>query len=187
MDGIFSRISRENGEVVDSGGNNGNGSYGQNTFLDNGAYSISYAKGIEVYEPEDTLRDEEKIEELDTAKLDERTILTEFDEISGPIIANYPQTAEWYEQARAALEARLARQNDPEARIERKIARLEAKINSQTEKISRLQEKNEKLTGMLEKSLDFMEDVRRSPVGKMFFGKKLRKYEEDKKSLSSGR
>lgn len=184
---FFSNMSRENGEVISVSGNNGNASYYRTTFLDTGSYSISKAIGMKVYEPKDTIKDDAEIEKLESAELDPESVLAGFDETSKTIIENYPQTAEWYANTREALEARLARQNDPKARTERKIARLEAKINSQAEKISRLQEKNEKLTRMLEKALDFMETVRKSPVGKMFFGRKLKKYEEDKKSLSDGR
>lgn len=147
---LFSNMSRENGEVVSVSGNNGNASYFRTTFLDTGSYSISKAIGMKVYEPEDTLKDDAEIEKLDFAVLTPESILAGFDEKSKTIIENYPQTAKWYERTRAALEARLARQNDPQSRTERKMARLEAKINSQAREISSLRESNEKLTGMLE-------------------------------------
>lgn len=88
--------------------------------------------------------------------------------------------------------------------IAKRKAKLESAIDNQIEqkkadeikaplekKIRELEEQNRKLQNMLNKTLEFAQTVRNSPIGKIFFGKKAKEVlgdqEKDTKRLSDGR
>lgn len=180
---FFSHISRDNGIVVNSSGNNGNASYYESTHLDKGSWSIRNASGINIGVVASHNRDKE----FNPFPSTPEEVLSEFDEVSGSIIENYPNTAEWYAKTREALKVVAEKEADPEKQnkdriefLERKVARLEREKRD-------LIQRNSKLTSMLEKTLEFMDTVRKSPVGKIFFGKSLKKYEDETKRLPEGR
>lgn len=181
--GFFSNLFRENGQVILKSGNNGNGYFHRETFLDNGSYSISEANGTRVYEDRDSLGDLSQIDKLDLSELNEEQLTNEFDETSSTIISNYPQTAEWYAKTREALVKRIQKQNDPQDKTERRITRLENTIRDQEREISNLRNRNEKITSMLNKSLNFLSDVKKSPFGRIFFKKEIKEAEQNDHKL----
>ena len=100
---------------------------------------------------------------------------------------NYPGTISWYTERREALAKTLERETDPAVIEERRIKDLEEE-NARLRKANReLTTSNKKLTFMLEKSLEFMSSVRNSPVGSIFFGKKIKEYENGLNRLDEGK
>ena len=79
------------------------------------------------------------------------------------------------------------READPEKQNKAKIDFLEKKVARLEKEKKDLITRNSRLTSMLGKTLEFMETVRKSPFGKIFFGKTLKKYEDDTKKLPEGR
>lgn len=180
---FFSHISRDNGIVVNSSGNNGDRSYYESTHLDKGSWSIRNASGISIRTNSSHNIDKEFTPFSSTVE----DVLSDFDSISGSIIENYPNTAKWYAKTREALKAVSEREADPEKQNKAKIEFLEKEVSRLENDKKDLIKRNSSLTSMLGKTLEFMEIVRKSPFGKIFFGKTLKKYEEETKKLPEGR
>lgn len=179
----FSHISRDNGVVVNSSGNNGNASYYESTHLDNGSWSVRNASGVGIGEKSSYNKDGEYVPFQSTVE----DVLNGFDSVSSNVIANYPNTAEWYQATRRGVQSVAERETNPEEQNRRRIAFLERRVSRLEADKKELLAINSRLTSMLEKSLDFMGQVKRSPVGKIFFSKGLKKYEEESKKLPEGR
>lgn len=180
---FFSSIIRKvDGTIESTSGNNGNGSWGENVYLDNGSWSIKNACGESI-----STRSSIRYGVERPVELDKKSSLEEFDTNSKSIIQNYPATAEWYAKRREALEATIERETDPVLLEKRRVEALEAEVKRLTAVNRDLTNRNEKLSSMLNRSLEFMSEVRKSPVGQIFFHRKLKKYDENAKSLDSGR
>ncbi|MBR3613924.1 MAG: hypothetical protein IKL55_01960 [Clostridia bacterium] len=180
---IFSNIQRENGTVISLSGNNGDGSYYERTSLDNGSWSIGNASGIDIEENSSHSKPTAYV----PVDLSVEEALEDFDSVSKSVIEHYPQTAKWYQATRAEMQAVAEKEVDPNEQNKRKIAFLENRVRQLEYDKKELLERNSRLTGMLEKALDFMGQVKRSPIGKVFFAKGLKKYEEESNKLPSGR
>ncbi len=179
----FSYISRKDGVVVTSSGNNGNASYYESTNLDNGSWSIRDASGTSVGEKSSHSKNGEYVPFQTTVE----EVLAGFDSVSESVIANYPNTAGWYQAKREEVQKVAEKEANPEEQTRKRIEFLERRVSTLEADKKDLLARNSRLTSMLEKSLEFMGQVKRSPVGKVFFGKGIRKYEEESKSLPSGR
>ena len=180
---FFSHISRDNGIVINSSGNNGNGSYYESTHLDKGTWSIRNASGICIGTRSSHNEDEKYIQFPKTTE----EVLGDFDFVSSSIMENYPNTAKWFEKTRNGVKEVAEKEANPVKQNERRIEFLEKEnVRLEREKKELLQ-RNSRLTSMLAKALEFIEIVRKSPVGKIFFGKSLKKYEEETKKLPEGR
>ena len=175
---LYNNLSRKNGEIIFTSGNNGNGSSHRTTYLDKGNYSLSDSIGIRILGDDDYDVDSLDSEKIDSPQIDSEKLLAEFDSNSEEIKATYPITAEWYDQTRKSLLECIENQNNPTFRYKKIIEGLEKKVTL-------LQADNKHLTSMLNRSLSFIEDVRNSSVGRLFFGKKIQKYRDD--SMSDGR
>lgn len=180
---FFSSIVRKvDGTIESTSGNNGNGSWGENVYLDNGSWSIENARGESISKRSSIRYGVER-----PVVLDGKSLLEEFDTNSKSIIQNYPATAEWYAKRREALAATIERETDPVLLEKRRVEALESEVKRLTAVNRDLTNRNEKLSSMLNRSLEFMSDVRKSPVGQIFFHRKLKKYDENAKRLDSGR
>ena len=180
----FSNISRKEGRVDTFSGNNGNATGHGHISLDNGAWSIRDTRGPHIVA--DEYHNEKLDEETDAYDLDEDQILRDFDERASKIISNYPSTEPWFIRTRESVREHIERQNDPDEKEARRIQRLERKVIRLEAENKRLRESGERTATLLEKALAFIGEVKKSPAGKVFFGKKLRSLEMDSKSLSKG-
>lgn len=167
--GPYESIIRKDGELRHTSGNNGNALSWNGVFLDKGSWSIRKSEGV-------LLSGDDFLEE--PTELNGETILSEFNNISASVIKDYPKTEQWYITQRENIKRIIAREN-PVKRLEKKIEMLTNENKRLQDNNSYLVSKNSSLSKMLSKSLDFIESVKKSPVGKVFFGKRL-------KSLNSG-
>ena len=179
----FSHTSRKpDGTVEHSSGNNGNATMSTRTSFDNGSWSILNAGGADF-----TNMPYIGAKDVRTTSIDKEAILREFDENSQAVMKNYPGTISWYTERREALVQTLERETNPELVQARRMQELEEENARLTKRNRDLLESNSKLTAMLEKSLEFMSSVRNSPVGNIFFGKKIKEYEQGLNRLDKGR
>ena len=179
----FSHISRKpDGTVEHSSGNNGNATMSTRTSFDNGSWSILNAGGADF-----TNMPYIGAKDVRTTSIDKEAILREFDENSQAVMKNYPGTISWYTERREALVQTLERETNPELVQARRMQELEEENARLTKRNRDLLESNSKLTAMLEKALEFMSSVRNSPVGNIFFGKKIKEYEQGLNRLDKGR
>ena len=179
----FSLTSRTpDGTVEHSSGNNGNATMSTRTRFDNGSWSILNAGGADF-----TNMPYIGAKDVRTTSIDKEAILREFDENSQAVMKNYPGTISWYTERREALVQTLERETNPELVQARRMQELEEENARLTKRNRDLLESNSKLTAMLEKSLEFMSSVRNSPVGNIFFGKKIKEYEQGLNRLDKGR
>lgn len=176
--GLFSHVTRKDGIVECSSGNNGNGTMSTNKYYDNGSWSIQGANGPLI---------DQKDEDGNLTEVDEAKLLEDFDKMAKTMKKEYPKTKEWYDKKREELQKALAEFNSPEARFKAEMSALRKENSALKTKNEALTKNNEKLTDMLGKALDFMEEVKKSPVGKLFFRKGLKKYEESSRVLGPGR
>ena len=178
----FSHNKREGGKVVNMSGNNGNASYRETTAIDNGSWSIRNASGITLGSASSHAKEEKRTveESLDT-------ILSEFDAMSRPIIENYPKTAKWYKTKREEVRKVAEKEIDPEEQNKRRIAALEAQVTKLEKRNLELTKSLSQATTRLGKAIDFIGEVKRSPFGKMFFGRKIKTFEDDAKGLPEGK
>ncbi len=179
---LFSHNKRDGGKVVNMSGNNGNATYHETTNLDNGSWAIRNASGILLGSDSSLSGDEKKTveESLDA-------ILSEFDAMSRPIIENYPKTAKWYRTKRAEVKAVAEKEIDPEEQNRRRIAALESQVINLERRNGELTKSLSEATSRLGKAVSFIEQVKKSPVGKVFFGKRIKTFEEEEKTLPEGR
>lgn len=178
----FSHNKRDGGKVVNMSGNNGNATYHETTALDNGSWSVRNATGIILGSVSSHSKEEKRVveESLDT-------ILSEFDAMSKPIIENYPKTAKWYKEKREEVKEVAQKEIDPEEKNRRRIEALENQVASLEKRNGELTRSLSQATIRLGKAVSFIEQVKKSPVGKVFFGKKIRTFEEDSKTLPEGK
>ena len=177
----FSHKKRDGGTVVNMSGNNGNDTYHETTSLDNGSWAIRNASGIAIGSVSSLSREEKRVVE-DSLE----TILAEFDSMSKPIIENYPKTAKWYKTKREEVKSVAEKEIDPEVQSRRRIEALEAEVKNLEERNKGLSKCLSEATNRLGKAIDFIAEVKRSPLGKVFFGKKIKTYEEEAKALPTG-
>ena len=178
----FSHNKRDAGKVVNMSGNNGNATYHETTALDNGSWSVRNATGIILGSVSSHSKEEKRVveESLDT-------ILSEFDAMSKPIVENYPKTAKWYKEKREEVKEVAQKEIDPEEKNRRRIEALENQVASLEKRNGELTRSLSQATIRLGKAVSFIEQVKKSPVGKVFFGKKIRTFEEDTKTLPEGK
>lgn len=178
----FSHNKRDGGKVVNMSGNNGNASYHETTAIDNGSWSIRNASGITIGSVSSHAKEEKRTveESLDT-------ILSDFDAMSRPIIENYPKTAKWYKTKREEVKAVAQKEIDPEEQNRRRIAALESQVTNLEKRNTELTRSLSQATIRLGKAVSFIEQVKKSPVGKVFFGKRIKTFEEEEKTLPEGR
>lgn len=178
----FSHNKRDGGKVVNMSGNNGNASYHETTNLDNGSWAVRNTSGIALGSDSSHSGEERKpVEE----SLD--TILSEFDSMSRSVIENYPQTADWYKTKREEVKALAEKEIDREEQNRRRIEYLEGQVAKLEKRNGELTKSLSQATSRLGKAVDFIEGVKKSPFGKVFFGKKIKTFEEDAKKLPEGR
>ena len=180
-------ITRKHGLVHDFDGNDSNGWYDDNIGIDNGSWSLETALG---HKTEHNMHTQKTI--------DVNQALDVFDENAADVIENYPKTKEWYAKKREEVKDALEKHNIKASEIEKfkhptEPADMQAKIellekeNQRLEKENkRLKDSNHKMTKMLKVSMGFAEKVKRSPVGKVFFGRELKKFVDTAYSLDSG-
>lgn len=178
----FSHNKRDGGKVVNMSGNNGNATYHETTALDNGSWSVRNATGIILGSVSSHSKEEKRVveESLDT-------ILSEFDAMSKPIVENYPKTAKWYKEKREEVKEVAQKEIDPEEKNRRRIEALENQVASLEKRNGELTRSLSQATIRLGKAVSFIEQVKKSPVGKVFFGKKIRTFEDESKSLPEGK
>ena len=179
---LFSHNKRDGGKVVNMSGNNANATYHETTNLDNGSWAVRNASGI-LLESDSSLSGDEKKEVEES--LD--TILSNFDAMSKPIIENYPKTARWYKTKRAEVKAIAQKEINPEEQNRKRIATLEAQVESLEKRNGELTKSLSQATSRLGRAVAFIEGVKKSPFGKVFFGKKIKSFEEDSQSLPEGK
>ena len=114
-------------------------------------------------------------------EFDEEIVLQEFDAKSSEMIQDYPQTEEWYKEAREKLVEAIAIEKDP---LKRARLKVEALRNGTKE----LEEDNEVLirrcmleASNLRQNLELLEAIKNSPVGNVFFKKIIEEYEKLRK------
>lgn len=176
--GFFSHVTRKDGIVERSSGNNGNGTMSTNKYYDNGSWSIQGANGPLIGQ-----RDENG----NLAQVDEKQLLEDFDKMAETMSKEYPKTKEWYDKKREEVQKVLSELNSPEARMKAEMENLRKANAVIVEENKSLRTDLGKTRDMLKKTLDFMEEVKKSPVGKIFFRKGLKKYEESSRTLGPGR
>ena len=178
----FSHNKRDAGKVVNMSGNNGNATYHETTALDNGSWSVRNATGIILGSVSSHSKEEKRVveESLDT-------ILSEFDAMSKPIVENYPKTAKWYKEKREEVKEVAQKEIDKKKKNRRRIEALENQVASLEKRNGELTRSLSQATIRLGKAVSFIEQVKKSPVGKVFFGKKIRTFEEDTKTLPEGK
>lgn len=179
---FFSTNIREDGTIRSISGNNSDCSYYETRHLDNGSWSIRSAHGVII----DETSSSEEPKEFEPVAFTLEEVLEEFDTNSKPIIENYPKTAEWFEQTRAKLQERAEKELEPEARTQRKIDFLERRVSQLEQDKKDLLNRNSRLIDRLEKSIKFINEVKRSPAGKLFFRKGIKTLEEESKKLPEG-
>ena len=178
---FFSNNTRKDGIVINMSGNNGIASYYETTNLDNGSWAVRNASGVLL---KTVASHAERKTEVVTESLE--TILAEFDSMSKPIIENYPKTAKWYKTKREEVKSVAEKEIDPEVQSRRRIEALEAEVKNLEERNKGLSKCLSEATNRLGKAIDFIAEVKRSPLGKVFFGKKIKTYEEEAKALPTG-
>lgn len=178
----FSHNKRDGGKIVNMSGNNGNASYRETTAIDNGSWSVRNASGITIGSASSHSKEEKR-----TVEESLETILADFDAMSKPIIENYPKTAKWYKTKREEVKAVAEKEIDPEEQNRRRIAALESQVTNLEQRNGELTRSLSQATIRLGKAVSFIEQVKKSPVGKVFFGKRIRTFEEDEKTLPEGR
>ena len=178
----FSHNKRDGGKVVNMSGNNGNATYHETTALDNGSWSVRNATGIILGSVSSHSKEEKRVveESLDT-------ILSEFDAMSKPIVENYPKTAKWYKEKREEVKEVAQKEIDPEEKNRRRIEALENQVASLEKRNGELTRSLSQATIRLGKAVSFIEQVKKSPVGKVFFGKRIKSFEDESKSLPEGK
>ncbi len=179
---FFSNNTRKDGIVINMSGNNGNASYYETTNLDNGSWAVRNASGVLL---KTVASHAERKTEVVTESLE--TILAEFDSMSKVIIENYPKTAKWYSEKREEVKAVAEKELDPEEQNRKKTAELEAKIENLERRNKELTKRLYAANSRLEKAIEFIGVVKKSPFGKMFFGKTIKTFDEDAKKLPEGR
>ncbi len=179
---FYSTNMRDAGTVRCMSGNNADCSFYETKHLDNGSWSIRSAAGVILEETSSS----SKQKEFMPAEFNLEEVMEEFDTNSKPIMENYPKTAEWFEETRATLKEKAEKELDPEIRTQRKIEFLENRVKKLENDKKDLLNRNSRLLDRLEKSIKFINEVKRSPVGKIFFKKGIQSLEEDSKKLPEG-
>lgn len=181
---IIYYTERRDGKIIEGFENSGNCTSGKNVYLDNGAWSLDNAKGILLETTQFEISNgTRKTYEVKLEDLDEEKILAEFETVSASVIKDYPQTSEWYaitkenikeqiQTKKAEINKRIQEERDPD----RLIAENE-----------QLKIQNEKLTKMLERTLNFIENVKKHPLGKIFFHKKIEEFDRNTNTLDAGK
>lgn len=177
---LFSHNKRDAGKVVNTSGNHV--IYHETTNLDNGSWAVRKASGT-LIESDSSLSGDEVIEVEES--LD--TILSNFDAMSKSVIENYPKTAKWYKSKRAEVKAIAQSKINPEEQNQKRIATLEAQVKTLEKRNGELTKTLSETRNRLGKAIDFIGVVRKSPFGKVFFGKKIKSFEEDSQSLPEGK
>ena len=149
-----------------------------NRYYDNGSWSIKGAYGPLIGKKDDkgTL-----------VAADEKQLLEDFDKMAETMSAEYPKTKEWYDKKREEVKKALSEFNSPEVRLKVEMDELRKANGVLIAENKSLRTDLGKTRDMLKKTLDFMEEVKKSPVGKIFFRKGLKKYEESSRTLGPGR
>ena len=182
--GKFSSISRKDGRVDTFSGSNGTASGIGHMSLDNGSWSIKDSRGAEIVS--DEYHNDKMDEEIDSYDLNLAEVLNEFDERATGIILAYPNTEGWFRKTRMAVVENVEKQNDPEEKEIRRIQRLERRVIKLEQENKALKESHAKTASLLERALKFVKEVKKSPVGQIFFGRKLKALDIDTKKLSAG-
>ena len=125
-------------------------------------------------------------EEIDSYELNLAEVLNEFDERATGIILAYPNTEGWFRKTRMAVVENVEKQNDPEEKEIRRIQRLERRVIKLEQENIALKESHAKTASLLERALKFVKEVKKSPAGQIFFGRKLKALDIDTKKLSAG-
>lgn len=180
----FSSISRKDGRVDTFSGSNGSTSGVGHMSLDNGSWSIKDARGTDIVC--DEYHNDKMDEEIDSVDIDLVEVLNEFDERATGIILAYPNTEGWFRRTRMAVVENIEKQNDAEEKEIRRIQRLERRVIKLEIENKKLQESHAKTASLLERALKFVKEVKKSPAGQIFFGRKLKALDADTKRLSSG-
>lgn len=182
--GKFSSISRKDGRVDTFSGSNGTASGIGHMSLDNGSWSIKDSRGAEIVS--DEYHNDKMDEEIDSYDLNLAEVLNEFDERATGIILAYPNTEGWFRKTRMAVVENVEKQNDPEEKEIRRIQRLERRVIKLEQENMALKESHAKTASLLERALKFVKEVKKSPAGQIFFGRKLKVLDADTKKLSAG-
>ena len=152
--------------------------------LDNGSWSIKDSRGAEIVS--DEFLNDKMDEEIDSYDLNLAEVLNEFDERATGIILAYPNTEGWFRKTRMAVVENVEKQNDPEEKEIRRIQRLERRVIKLEQENMALKESHAKTASLLERALKFVKEVKKSPAGQIFFGRKLKVLDADTKKLSAG-
>lgn len=180
----FSSISRKDGRVDTFSGSNGTASGIGHMSLDNGSWSIKDSRGAEIVS--DEYHNDKMDEEIDSYDLNLAEVLNEFDERATGIILAYPNTEGWFRKTRMSVVENVEKQNDPEEKEIRRIQRLERRVIKLEQENKALKESHAKTASLLERALKFVKEVKKSPAGQIFFGRKLKALDIDTKKLSAG-
>lgn len=180
--GRFSNVRRNDGKIISRVGNAGESRLHETISADTGHWSISDSRSNVLID-----RINHGVgEELRTTEIKPEKVISEFEYNAENVIRHYPRTAEYYDVLREALKRTLERKTDP---LQVEIAK-NVDLQKQIDKlrIEKLELANslEKSNGMLGESLKFMQKVRNHPIGKMFFGRDAKMFEESKARLYSG-
>ena len=125
-------------------------------------------------------------EEIVSYDLNLAEVLNEFDERATGIILAYPNTEGWFRKTRMSVVENVEKQNDPEEKEIRRIQRLERRVIKLEQENMALKESHAKTASLLERALKFVKEVKKSPAGQIFFGRKLKALDIDTKKLSAG-
>ena len=180
--GRFSNVRRNDGKIISRNGNTGEARLHETISADTGHWAISDSRS-------NVLIDRINYgsgEEINIAEAKPEKIMADFEYNAETVIRDYPKTAEYYEALRKSLKKTLERQTDPLQVEIAKNADLQKQVDKLRAEKADLATSLEKSNGMLGESLKFMERVRNHPIGKMFFGKDAKKFEENKARLYSG-
>lgn len=180
----FSSISRKDGRVDTFSGSNGSATGIGHMSLDNGSWSIKDARGADIVC--DEYHNDKMDEEIDSVELNLAEVLDEFDERATGIIIAYPNTEGWFRKTRMSVIENVEKQNDIEEKEIRRIQRLERRVIKLEAENKNLKELQDTTASLLERTLKFVKEVKKSPAGQIFFGKKLKNLEVDTKRLSAG-
>lgn len=120
--------------------------------------------------------------EVKLEDLKEEEIFNDFDSVSTLMVENYPETSEWYAKTKENIINLI---QDKKAELTKST---QGELQSDTSIIEKKQLKiqNKKLMKMLEKALIFIENVKKHPLGKIFFHKKIKEFDRDTNTLESG-
>ncbi len=167
--GFTNIMERESGTIRHFEGKDSDGWYDETIGTDNGSWSIEQAVGTTIE------RNHQRGDKVNIGPT-----LSVFDINADEMTDFYPETAHWYEAKRTQLIRTVENHNqakEAESSPEATAEYLRREVTRLQDENKRLRSSNEKLTNMLSVSLEFAEDVKRSRVGNMFFGRKLRKVE----------